>query len=108
MGHDMTQLAPWGPLTTVVVGDPKTWRIATDQLPGGYRVMTSFHALRFAPAWTVAGEPHHFETLVSTPVDATYFRDDQPTVQTYATEAAAREGHAALVERLRASLGGAL
>ena len=93
-------VAAWGPLETVKPGDPKTWTIRdTDQLLPGYRVITSFNPVRFAPPSSVPGTPHHFETLVIS-TQSGYGN----SAGTYATEAEARDGHAVIVSRVRTGL----
>lgn len=85
---------PWGTLEAVDLGDGRTWTLADDFLPGDRRVVTSFSTVRFAPAWSMPGDPHHFETLV--------FEGQRDTeCHTYATEPQARDGHAVIVSRLR-------
>jgi hypothetical protein len=89
------QRAPWGTLTRVTAGDPKTWRLALDEI-GPWRISTAFNPVRFSPAWGQVGESHHFETLVSAKDGGAIGHDE-----TYATEAEALDGHAAVLARIR-------
>lgn len=102
MTNPLTRLiaaAPWGELRHVTVGDPNTWRLAEDRLPGGYRVVTSFHPVRFSPSFGMAGSPHHFETLVTSTTG-----EIGNSESTYATEAEAIDGHAVILARVRTSV----
>jgi hypothetical protein len=73
--------------------------IAESLLPGGWRVLTSESVYRFAPAWGMPGEPHHYETLVTNT-----HGDFGNSEETYATESDALQGHQAITARLRAGV----
>lgn len=91
--------APWGVLETVDIRDASTWTIANTELPGGYRVVTSFNLCRFGSY----GPPQHFETAVIGPGGESGERVVLDT-ETYSTEPAAVDGHAAIVARVRTSV----
>jgi hypothetical protein len=89
----------WGVLTKVDTRDASTWTIANDELPGGYRVVTSFNLCRFGSF----GPPQHFETAVIGPGGDGGDRVVLDT-ETYSTEPEALAGHDVIVSRIRTSV----
>lgn len=85
---------PAGALQTVDVNDVRTWDLERTVVAEGVEVWTSFNLAPFRRT-----PRHHFQTLV---LEHALLPDD---VETYATEAEAREGHARHHAAVRQRLG---